>query len=804
MLQIVAPKDPFDAIVVGSGATGGWAAKRLTEAGMRVCLLEAGKKITPKDFTEHKQSWQVPFLGYSPKVKQDRPIQGLCYACREYNSDWFVSDRENPYTQAKPFHWIRQRVLGGRSLSWGRQSYRMSDLDFKAASHDGYGDDWPISYDEMVPYYEIVERYVGISGQAEGLPQLPDSVFQPPMEMTCGEEILKDAVKKKFGRTITIGRVAILTKPHNGRAACHYCGPCEQGCSTFSYFSSPWTTIADAAKTGRLTLQTDAVASHVVMKDGKAAGIAYIDRVTREPREVRAKIVMLCASTLESTRLLLNSGICNSSDALGKHVMDHIYEGGAHGIMPQIEAKPWAGPPRRPNGIYVPRFRNVREKSTNGFIRGYGYQGGSSPQFSADAPGFGKSYKEAVRVGLWRINLGVWAECLARKENYVEIDRDRVDAWGIPVLKVHADWSDNEKKLWEDAREQAAEMIEAAGAKRRAKGRPPLRAGLLHPRSRHRAHGKRRVRERGQQILPGARRAQYFRDRWRVLGFERLPESHAHHDGDHGARLRLHYPRICQTDCLTVRVEKLAAALACALALRAETHRFEPQTYYRTFSHTNAVAARIRPGDVVITKTLDAGGQDEKDAKRSEPSNPLTGPFFVEGAEPGDALLVHFRKVRLNRNWGWSAWRLGLFALTPEYVEKIYSNDYKADLVRKNSSTLVPWDIDLARGTTKLREPVSNRIPLEFPVRPMLGCVGVAAPGDFAPTSAPSGNYGGNLDYNQIGEGATVILPVFHPGGLLFIGDGHALMADGEPTDPRASKLPWTWNFPLRCVKAPE
>jgi amidase len=233
---------------------------------------------------------------------------------------------------------------------------------------------------------------------------------------------------------------------------------------------------------------------------------------------------------------------------------------------------------------------------------------------------------------------------------------------------------------------------------------------------------------------------------------------------------------------LSHSITKFVGLLACALGLQAETHRFEPQTYYRTFSHTNAVGARIRPGDVVVTKTLDSGGQDEKDAKRSEPVNPLTGPFYVEGAEPGDALLVHFRKVRLNRNSGWSAWRLGLFTLMPEYVEKIYSNDYKADLVRKNSSTLVPWDIDLARGTTKLREPVSNRIALEFPVRPMLGCVGVAAPGEFAPTSAPSGNYGGNLDYNQIGEGATVILPVFHPGGLLFMGDGHALMADGEPT----------------------
>ncbi len=415
MFQVISPKDPFDAIVVGSGATGGWAAKRLTEAGMRVALLEAGKKITPKDFTEHQPSWQLPYLGHSPKIRIDRPIQGLCYACRESNYDWFVNDRENPYTQEKPFHWIRMRVLGGRSLSWGRQSYRMSDLDFKAASHDGYGDDWPISYDEMVPYYEEVERYVGISGTAEGLPQLPDSVFLPGMEMTCGEQILKDAVGKKFGRVVTIGRAAILTKQHNGRAACHYCGPCEQGCITFSYFSSPW-------------LLTDSVASHVVIKDGKASGIAYIDRLTREPREVRGKIIMLCASTFESTRLLLNSGICNSNDALGKYVMDHIYGGGATGAMPGLEAKPWAGPPRRPNGIYVPRFRNVEDKTTNGFIRGYGYQGGSSPGFTFNAPGFGASYKDAVRKGEWNIDLSLWAECLARKENYVELDKDRVDA----------------------------------------------------------------------------------------------------------------------------------------------------------------------------------------------------------------------------------------------------------------------------------------------------------------------------------------------------------------------------------------
>jgi choline dehydrogenase-like flavoprotein len=465
MLQIVSPKEPFDAIVVGSGATGGWAAKELTAAGMRVALLEAGAKITPRDFTEHQQSWQLPYLGRSPLIRRERPIQGQCYACRENNYKWFVNDLENPYTQAKPFNWIRMRVLGGRSLSWGRQSYRMSDLDFKAASHDGYGDDWPISHADLVPYYERVERYVGISGTAEGLAQLPDSIFQPAMAMTCGEETLKSAARKHFGRAVTMGRTAILTKSHNGRAACHYCGPCEQGCSTFSYFSSPWTTIADAQKTGRLSLFTDAVASHVVMKDGKAAGIAYIDRLTREPQEVRAKVVVLCASTLESTRLLLNSRICNSSGVLGKYVMDHIYGGGAAGEMPIPEARPWAGPPRRPTGIYVPRFRNVAESSTNGFIRGYGFQGGSSPGFNLEAPGFGAKYKEAVRQGRWNINLGLWAECLARKENYVDIDRDRVDAWGIPILRINAEYRDNEKKLWKDGREQAAVMLEAAGAK---------------------------------------------------------------------------------------------------------------------------------------------------------------------------------------------------------------------------------------------------------------------------------------------------------------------------------------------------
>ena len=262
MLQtITRNQGVFDAVVVGSGATGGLAAKELTEAGMKVAVLEAGAKVTSADYTEHIQPYELKYRGNSdyvrrspksPELLRERPIQGRVYACRESNYKWFVSDVDNPYTtpQDKPFHWIRMRVLGGRSLSWGRQSYRTGDIDFKAASRDGYGDDWPISYQDLVPYYEKVERFIGFSGQEEGLDQLPDGVFLPPMEMTRGEKLWSARVRKRMGRVVTIGRVAILTRDHNGRAACHYCGPCEQGCITHSYYASPFTTLAAAANTG--------------------------------------------------------------------------------------------------------------------------------------------------------------------------------------------------------------------------------------------------------------------------------------------------------------------------------------------------------------------------------------------------------------------------------------------------------------------------------------------------------------------------------------------------------------------------
>ena len=246
----------------------------------------------------------------------------------------------------------------------------------------------------------------------------------------------------------------------------------------------------------------------------------------------------------------------------------------------------------------------------------------------------------------------------------------------------------------------------------------------------------------------------------------------------------MHTPNLrCLAPTLLLLVFAFGAA-ACTQEsqIRAETHQAAATTFYRTFSRSHPVLKRVKPGDTVATKTLDAGGQDEKDARRAEAGNPLTGPFYVEGAEAGDALIVRFVKVRMNRNWGWTAYRLGLFSLTPESVEQLYSNRYKDDLIRPGRANLVPWDIDLQRQTVRLREPATPGIKLEFPAKPMLGCVGVAPAGDFAPTSGPSGSYGGNLDYNEIGEGSVVMLPVYHPGALLFIGDGHALQADGEPT----------------------
>src|SRR5690242_17577916 len=346
----------YDAIVVGSGATGGWAAKRLSEAGMNVALLEAGRNVSPTEFTDHMPDYKLRYRNFSPGIVRTRPVQKMCYACTEHNYDWFVDDLQNPYStpKDKPFTWQRLRIVGGRTLVWGRQSYRLSDLDFKAASFDGYGQDWPVSYSELAPYYDLVEDYIGISGDQAGNPALPDGHFLPPMAMTCGEIKLRDVVKERFGRTITIGRTAILTKAHNGRAACHYCGPCERGCQTFSYFSSPFTTVKDAVKTGKCTLITNAVVAHLnLAPDGtRVAGVTFVDRVTRQTRDIRARVVILCAQALESTRILLNTtnreksqGLGNSSGLLGRGLMDHAVGAGARGEFSDYTDRPSAAAP---------------------------------------------------------------------------------------------------------------------------------------------------------------------------------------------------------------------------------------------------------------------------------------------------------------------------------------------------------------------------------------------------------------------------------------------------------------------------
>jgi choline dehydrogenase-like flavoprotein len=478
----------YDAIVVGSGATGGWAAKELTQKGLRVAVLEAGRQLDPaRDFREHTWPYQLPYRGKGDlrDMERTQPIQSKSYACNEYGRHFFVDDLENPYTTEpdKPFYWIRSRQLGGRTIVWGRQTYRFSDYDFKAASRDGYGDDWPISYHDLAPYYDRVEEFIGISGSYEKLPQLPDSRFLPPMNLTCAEWRLKTAVDKMRDpfRRVIIGRCAILTKslhPNSPdfRPACHYCGHCDRGCVTGSYFNSPQSTLPAAARTGRLTLITNAIASHILIdKDyRKATGVHYVDAITRRHRELFGRVVVLCAGTLESTRLLLNStspsfpnGLANSSGILGHYLMDHVGGGAASGSMPWLPSKEM-DQDGRANGIYIARFRNVTSRHPR-FIRGYGFQGSSGQSLYDQGKwisGFGSALKKAVRESHpWWINLTGFGECLARFENHVRIDHDVVDAWGIPVLHVYMVRGDNETELVRDMGQTAAEMLDAAGAK---------------------------------------------------------------------------------------------------------------------------------------------------------------------------------------------------------------------------------------------------------------------------------------------------------------------------------------------------
>ncbi len=468
----------FDVIVVGSGASGGWACKRLAESGLKVALLEAGGPQSDENFTEHMAPFELKYRDLAPEiVRKTRPIQSH-FACNEYNYKWFLNDVDEPYTTPpdKPFQWLgRLRVTGGRTNVWGRMSVRISDLGMKAASRDGYGEDWPLSYSDLAPYYDLVEEYIGVAGQAEGLAELPDGKFLPPMALTCQEVLFKNRAKEKLGRTVTPARTANLTKPLNGRLSCHYCGPCHRGCVTHSYFNSAFTTVADALHSGNGTLISNALVHKVLMDNDRnqATGVLYVDRNTHQSREIHGRVVVLCAQAQESVRILLNSadsrrpnGLANSSGVLGHYFMADIKSGGGSGDFPSFGAKATLNGPNRPTGIYVPRFRNTfKSPPSKNFLRGYGLAGGSGVDFNWGASGFGEAYKQALLEPQAGLSLTGFGEVLPRWDNYVEIDRNVKDRYGIPVLRISMSDGENEKAMIKDMAESAGEMLEAAGAK---------------------------------------------------------------------------------------------------------------------------------------------------------------------------------------------------------------------------------------------------------------------------------------------------------------------------------------------------
>jgi choline dehydrogenase-like flavoprotein len=469
----------FDVVVVGSGASGGWAAKRLAEAGLSVAVLEAGRALKDSDYREHVPAYDLPYRGMTKApLAHARPVQSQSYAVREWNSSWFVNDIDEPYVdESDPkFLWVRPRVVGGRTNVWGRESLRISDFEFKAASHDGAGMDWPIGYRDLEPYYDLVEEYIGVQGMSEGLPGLPDGRFQPPMTMTCAEVAMRNRIKKAFGRTLTQGRTANLSRAINGRQPCHLCGPCEHGCITHSYFNAAFTTMADALATGRCTLVTGAMVHKVLVDPGtrRATGVSYIDRATREPREISGRVVALCAQTQESTRILFNSatrqdpsGLGNSSGLLGRGLMTHFADSGAAGDLPEFTTSPTLAGPRRPCWPLVVNFRNVPGgPQSKDFLRGYAIPAYVSTDVNLGAAGYGPAFKRAATSPQpARVTMQGFGECLRYEDNYIAVDPNVVDTFGIPVVKIHLTPRENEKTMLADMADTAAEMLEAAGAR---------------------------------------------------------------------------------------------------------------------------------------------------------------------------------------------------------------------------------------------------------------------------------------------------------------------------------------------------
>jgi choline dehydrogenase-like flavoprotein len=471
----------YGAIVIGSGISGGWAAKELTEKGLKVLMLERGRNIEHiKDYVNaNKESWEFPHRGgRTQQMIKDYPVLKRDYPLNETVLDYWVNEKESPYTEIKRFDWFRGYHVGGRSLMWGRQSYRWSEQDFEENAKDGHGVDWPIRYKDLAPWYSYAEKFAGISGSKEGLAVLPDGEFLPPMDMNVVEKDVAARIKQHYKGTrhMFIGRVANITepKPEQGRVNCQYRNRCWRGCPFGAYFSTQASTLPAAMATGNLTLRPFSIVTKILYdKDSKkATGVEVLDAETNKTYEYKSKIVFVNASAFNSTWILMNSatdiwpdGLGSSSGELGHNVMDHHLGIGAGGLVEGYEDKYIFG--RRPNGIYIPRFRNVGSDKRD-YVRGFGYQGGASRGRGAEIAEFtiGSDFKQALsEPGKWTMGMGGFGEILPYHENKITLDKTKKDKWGLNVLAFDVELKDNEKKMRIDMLNDAKEMLEAAGVK---------------------------------------------------------------------------------------------------------------------------------------------------------------------------------------------------------------------------------------------------------------------------------------------------------------------------------------------------
>jgi len=471
----------YDAIVIGSGISGGWAAKELCEKGLKTLVLERGRIVEHVvDYpTMNDDPWDTELRGGLTAVQKKKHYKAIRSGFLGSDTEHFwANDEENPYTEVKPFLWMRAHQMGGRSLLWGKQTYRWSEIDFEANAKDGFGVDWPIRYADIAPWYTHVEKFAGISGEALGLPQLPDSHFLPPMELNCVEKHVKKRIEGDFpGRHMIIGRVAHLTEPLNGRGKCQYRNRCSRGCPYGAYFSSNAVTLPAANATGNLTIRPYSIVQSIIYDDqkGKATGVRIIDTETNEVIEYSSKIIFCNASCLSSTQIMLNSkskrfenGLGNDSGELGHNLMDHTYRIGAMGEVDGFDDQYYKG--RRPNGIYIPRYVNIDEKSkSNKFVRGFGFQGGggrAGVQAAANTPQFGADFKDSIlKPGPWEFFITGFAECLPYHENKVSLDMTSLDKWGQPTLAIDCEYKENELALNKQIKEDALEMLNTAGLK---------------------------------------------------------------------------------------------------------------------------------------------------------------------------------------------------------------------------------------------------------------------------------------------------------------------------------------------------